>query len=137
MESNRIVLFSLKPKYWELIIKEEKVWEFRRCIPQIIEENLNKNINQEVWIYSSFPQKKVVGKLLLGNIIKEPIEDLFSRLKDQRIGVNKRIFDKYFHNKKEGYALGIVSISQFPIPRDLLVSPPQNFRYITENMVSN
>ena len=123
---DRIVLFSLKPKFWSLIITGDKIWEFRKYIPQCLEEGFIK----EIWIYESFPIKRIVGKLSIDKIIKENPSKLYEQLHQSKIGVEKTFFDKYFQFKPFGYALHIEKFEVFVSSMQLTVSPPQNFRYL-------
>ncbi len=51
------VLLSIKPKYVEKAITGEKQYNFRKTIFR------NKNV-REVYIYSTPPTKKIVGKFV-------------------------------------------------------------------------
>ena len=62
MISDRILL-SIKPEYVEQIERHTKRFEFRK-------RNF-KNLPSEVWIYASAPVKRIVGIILVRDIIED------------------------------------------------------------------
>ena len=62
MISDRILL-SIKPEYVEQIEQHTKLYEFRK-------RNF-KNLPSEVWIYASAPVKRIVGIILVRDIIED------------------------------------------------------------------
>ena len=121
------VLMSIKPKFVEKIISKEKTYELRRSI-------FKRNIINVV-IYSSSPEKKIVGYFKSNEIIKDKPENIWANLSD-KLGVNKKDFFDYFENKDEGFALKIDELEIFknPIETDKLEDfrAPQSFKYLNE-----
>ncbi len=58
------VLLSIKPKYVNEIINGNKRYEFRKVIFR------NRNVTT-VYIYSSSPEKQIVGSFEIGDIIED------------------------------------------------------------------
>ncbi len=120
------VLLSIKPKYVEEIRKRSKLFEFRKQI--------FKQFTDEIWVYESAPTKRIVGKIIVSDIIKDSPENLWKHTK-QVAGINKKEFFKYFEGKEEGYAIEIKDfyelespINPYEIKKDFV--PPQSFVYL-------
>lgn len=121
------VLISIKPKYVEKIILKEKTYELRK--------NIFKKEVSNVLIYSTSPEKKIVGYFKSNKIIKDKPENLWDDLSD-RLGIDEKDFFDYFANKDVGFALKIDELEVFksPIETDKLEDfrPPQSFKYLNE-----
>lgn len=70
------VLLSIKPNYVKEIINGNKRYEFRKTI-----FNNHRNV-AKVFIYSTSPQKKIVGYFKIGKIVKDAPEVLWKKYKD-------------------------------------------------------
>ena len=118
---------SIKPKYVEKIISKEKTYELRR--------NIFKREVSNVLIYSTSPEKKIVGYFKSKKIIKNTPENIWYDLSD-KLGVSKKDFFDYFENKDECFALKIDDLKVFksPIETDELndFRAPQSFKYLNE-----
>jgi predicted transcriptional regulator len=128
------VLLSIKPKYVEEIKKETKKYEFRKSVFKSLEDS------DRVFIYSSFPVKKIVGCFKVGKILEEHPRVLWQELKDFA-GIDEEDFFKYFENKEKGFAISIEELDIFKNPVDPKeikedFRPPQTFSYIEENLVN-
>ena len=73
------VLLSIKPKYVEEIKKKSKLFEFRKQI--------FKQFTNEIWVYESAPTKRIVGKIIVSDIIKDSPKNLWRQTK-QVAGIN-------------------------------------------------
>lgn len=125
------VLLSIKPVFIERIESGEKKYEFRKII-------FIKDVN-EVWIYGTSPEKKIVGKFKIGGIIREKPEILWKELNGDS-GINKEDFFRYFSGTKKGFAIKIEKAEFFdtPInPYEVMPNfkPPQSFAYIQDNFL--
>lgn len=117
------VLLSIKPEYVNEIITGNKKYEFRRTI-------FKRNDIENVYIYSTAPEKKIVGFFKLGKIISDDPETLWENLKEAS-GIKKEDFFKYFNQKNVGFAIEIQELNIFSKPKHLeSISPPQSFCYI-------
>jgi len=101
------VIISIKPKYVEKIISKEKTYEFRRSI-------FKKEV-ERILIYSTSPEKKIIGYFKLNKIIKDCPKNLWNNFSEEA-GINEEDFFDYFKNKKEGFALKIDELEVFGSP---------------------
>ncbi|MHA1648504.1 MAG: hypothetical protein ACTSVU_09685 [Promethearchaeota archaeon] len=120
------VLLSIKPKYVKSILDDSKKFEFRKMIFK------RKNII-DVFIYSSSPEKKIVGVFEIGKILKDSPEKLWILCQDYA-GISKEDFFKYFKEKDFGFAIEIKKLKIFSKkidPYELIPDfhPPQSFCY--------
>jgi type I restriction enzyme S subunit len=119
------VLISIKPKYVEKIISKEKTYEFRR--------NVFKKKVKNVVIYSTSPEKKIIGYFKPNKIIKDTPQNLWKNF-HKVAGISKKDFFKYFDGKDEGFALKIDDLEVFDnhISTDKIdnFKAPQSFKYL-------
>ena len=128
------VLLSIKPKYVKQIRKGNKKYEFRKVI--FNKENIDKI--EQVYIYSTFPIKKIVARFSIKKIFEEHPKKLWEICKDHS-GLEKEEFYKYFKDRKRGYAIQIKNIEFFNNPIDPFLnisnfSPPQSFYYLKDKI---
>ncbi|KUG05645.1 phage protein [hydrocarbon metagenome] len=123
------VLLSIKPKYVKSIINGEKRYEFRRTIFK------NRDINQ-IYIYSSFPIKKIVATFMIGDILEDHPIDLWENVKDYA-GIDREVFFSYFKGKSKAFAIEIQDLHEFDEPIDPWTMmrgfvPPQSYCYLND-----
>jgi len=122
------VLMSIKPQYVEKIIQGEKTYEFRKTIFKQKVEN--------IVIYCTAPEKKIVGFFELNNIFRDNPKVLWKKFSDNG-GICKEDFFKYFESKDIGFALEITNLNildEFIDVNDLEnFIPPQSFMYINKD----
>ena len=128
------VLLSIKPKYVDQIAKGSKKYEFRKSLFK------RKDINA-VYIYSTSPIKKIVGKFTLGEVIRDKPENLWRKFK-RSSGISREEFFIYFYAKKEGFAIELESVEFFKTALDPEASiwnfsPPQSFCYFNDDLVKD
>ncbi|KON88959.1 hypothetical protein AF332_20660 [Sporosarcina globispora] len=121
------VLLSIKPEFVEKIFNGEKQFEYRRCI-------FKKKEVDTIVVYSTMPEGKIVGELLIEDIINEEIEELWKETK-MFSGISYDFFKEYFHNKETGYAIKIKEAKKYDepiLPKELMSNfrAPQSFCYI-------
>ena len=126
------ILLSIKPKYVKEIFQGNKLYEFRRSI--------FKKKTGKILVYESSPTKRIVGEIVLGNIIEDTPQNLWNELKDFS-GINKKDFFKYFGGKEKGFALEIKKFIEYkkPInPYNMIKGfrPPQSFYYMEDLIAS-
>lgn len=122
------VLLSIKPKYVKEIINGNKRYEFRKTLFK------NHRDIAKVFIYSTSPEKKVVGYFKIEEIIKDTPEELWNNYKDQS-GIDEDDFFRYFKGYNKGFAIKIDPLhifDEFIDPEEFIPNfvPPQSFRYI-------
>ena len=124
------VILSIKPRFVKEIIAFKKSYDFRRMVFSIkYRDKIDK-----IYIYSTSPEKKIVGYFKMGNIIELVVEDLWRKYKEHAF-MNKEEFFRYFNGKDLGYAIEIKDLVVFDIPKefdDLFPSffTPRNFSYV-------
>ncbi len=129
------VLLSIKPNYVKEIINGNKKYEFRKTI-----FNKHKEVIK-IFIYSTSPQKKIVGHFKIGEIVKDAPEELWKKYKDIS-GIEREDFFSYFNGYIEGFAIRIDSLhifDEFIEPEDFMENfvPPQSFRYLHTTLSSS
>ena len=121
------VLMSIKPQYVEKIISKEKTYEFRKSI-------FKKEVNNVI-IYATAPEKKIVGSFELEDIIKDTPSNLWENFSN-KAGISKNDFFDYFKGKDVGFALkiGKLNILDDFIDVDCLEDfrAPQSFMYVVD-----
>lgn len=119
------ILISIKPKYVEKIISKEKTYEFRK-------RNFSKKVDNVI-VYSSSPEKKIVGYFELEDIIKDTPSNLWSNFSNKG-GISEKDFFKYYADKEEGIALKIGKLTVFDEFIDVTkldnFKAPQSFKYV-------
>lgn len=123
----RSILMSIEPKFVEKIFSGEKTVEYRRGLPDFV--------NEVVIIYASSPVNKIVGEFSVLTMQAGPKELIWARTHEKGC-VNKEWFDSYF---SETVHAGCVDISK-PIKYDeeKLLSDfgvfdppePESFKYV-------
>jgi len=121
------VLLSVKPKFVEKIITGTKKYEFRKKI-------FNQNKINRIYIYSSSPEKRIVGSFKMGSILKDRPDKLWETVKNQS-GIDYQTYYDYFDGKKEAYAIEIDDLEIFDIPIDPREKnpdfiAPQSYQYV-------
>ena len=113
---------SIKPEFVDKILTGEKKYEFRKSI--------FKEKVERVYIYSSFPVKKIVGCFEVNEIIHKSPEELWDSYSEVS-GISKKDFFKYFKDKEMGYAIRINNLkvfNEFIEMKDF--TAPQSFCYV-------
>lgn len=126
----RNALISIKPKYVKEILDGKKKYEYRK---RIFKENIAK-----VYIYSSFPQQRIVGYFQFCGYLSSTPKDIWEKTKDFS-GISKEEYDKYFKNNNIAYAIIIKNLKIFntPInPKEYFskFNPPQSYIYLEEDI---
>lgn len=126
------VLLSIKPKYANQILKGNKRYEFRKSIFK------NRDLDM-VYIYSSSPEKKIVGAFMIKSIIENHPDQLWNECKNFS-GIEEEDFFSYFGDKEKGFAIEIGDVEVFnPInPKDHIPDfvAPQSFCYTDKHWAS-
>jgi predicted transcriptional regulator len=112
---------SLSPRWAHAILSGQKSIELRR-------NRSGCEANSPVIIYSSFPEKKVIGRAKVKEVLSGPLEEIWEKTKDEN-GCGKSEFRDYFKGAKEAYAISLAEVTQLD-PKDLPFNGPQSFRYL-------
>jgi predicted transcriptional regulator len=124
------VLLSIKPEYVKKITQGEKKYEFRKKI-------FKSSTISRIFIYSSSPEKRIIGSFKIGSILKDHPEHLWEQVKEDS-GIDYQTYCKYFDGKVEAYAIQIddLKLLSTPIdPKELDPSfiAPQSYQYLLKN----
>lgn len=123
---SKVVLLPIKPKYVNEIILGNKKVEFRK---QIFSESV-----QRVYVYSSYPVKRIVGYFDVTDIAKDTPSNLWAKY--HNVGcIKEKDYITYFENKKYGYGIEINKMMVFTHPLDVLdfdreFKAPQSYCYL-------
>lgn len=121
------VLISIKPKFVEAMMRNEKHYEFRKSM------FTDKNVNR-VYIYTTAPVKMITASFRIGKIEKAPPEVLWKRF-GHVAGISEEEFFGYYRNTAVGYAIKIEDLQNLNEPIDPYAAypsftPPQSYQYI-------
>jgi predicted transcriptional regulator len=117
---------SIKPAYVSKIFDGDKKFEYRRKI--------GKAAPRKVFVYSSSPVCRVVGELIVGDVISADPAAVWRKTKAMG-GVTYAEFSTYFAGVNEAHALSISSVKIYAQPITLneafgLKRPPQSYMYV-------
>lgn len=125
----RDVVLSIKPQYSTKILKGEKTVELRRRFP------VNVPAGTLAFIYSTTPDKALVGFAEIRMVSKSKVADIWKQFKSEAC-ITKEDFDAYFSGQEFGFALQFRRAKRFKEAIDLAdlrerfgFEPPQSFLY--------
>lgn len=107
----RPLLFSLKPRYANLVFEGLKKAELRRRIASGIE-------GRNVFIYVSSPVRQLRGGFRVGEVWQGSPEEVWNEV-SELAGVDKQGFDAYYAGCEIAYALQITDVWEYENPADL------------------
>lgn len=127
------VILSIKPIFAQAIMNGTKKVEFRK---KIFKKSVDK-----VFIYSSSPEKKIIGYFMIGEIIEDTPQNLWERFNSVG-GIDKKSFFDYYKNSEIGYSIGIKSFERFeeeidPVDFFEKFCAPQSYIYLEEKTAAN
>jgi predicted transcriptional regulator len=131
--SKHAILFSVRPRFAEMIFVGTKTVELRRVRPKISTGDL-------AFVYVSSPAKELQGAFEIGKIISASPSALWKKV-GGKTGISRREFLAYFQGKKKAHALMIKKAWRLAAPICLSTlrqrkggfRPPQSFHYIKRN----
>lgn len=119
------ILLSINPEYSSQILQGRKKYEFRRQVA--------KRKVDEILIYSTSPEMKIVGSVKVKSVIKNTPEKLWEETKDFA-GISKEKFFSYFDGKNSAFAYKLGDVIKFNPPQKLIdyniKVAPQSFIYL-------
>lgn len=131
MSKVREILISVKPQYANPIVDGIKTVELRKRFP------LDLEIGTRLFIYSSFPEKKVIGECRVKKIERLPISILWNRYSSKAL-IEWEDFSSYFAGHEQGIAIHIHSEKRYKRPISLpevnpdITQAPQSYRYLPQ-----
>lgn len=120
------ILISIKPKYVREILSGKKKYEYRK---RIFTRNIDK-----VYIYSTSPERKIVGYFKYSGYIKDTPEKIWDNT-NEFSGIDEESYYQYFSKSSFAYAIKIERIYLFETPIDPKqkfekFTPPQSYMYL-------
>ena len=132
--AHRDVVLSIRPKYSSRIMAGEKTVELRRRFPASAPKGTI------AYIYSTSPERAMVGVAEIAIVRKLEIEDIWRRYADVAF-IERSDFDSYFDGLEQGFALEFVNARAFANPLSLTdlrekfgFEPPQSFLYAKRDL---
>jgi len=127
------VILSIKPIYAQAIMNGTKKVEFRKKV--------FKKTVEKVFVYSSSPEKKIIGYFTVGKIVKDTPEKLWEKFNSVG-GIDKDSFYEYYKDSEIGYSIGIKSFERFeeeidPVDFFEKFCAPQSYIYLDEKTAAN
>lgn len=124
-------ILSIKPIYAHAIMSGEKKVEFRK---KIFKRPVDK-----VFVYSSSPEKKIIGYFTIDNIIEDTPINLWKTF-EKVGGITKTAFFEYYKDVEKGFSIKIEKYEKFNEminPTELFkdFSPPQSYIYFEESAI--
>lgn len=123
---HKVALLSIKPEYAMAIERGEKLIEFRK---RPVAHSVTK-----VYVYASFPVKKIIGSFDVKGIKCDTVQQLWERY--SHIGcIAKNKYDEYFAGKQKAYGILVGSYEKMipykdPKEFDNKFRAPQSFLYL-------
>ena len=135
-QAGRDVVFSIKPKYAELILSGSKTVELRRRFSSAVP------VGAVAWIYSTTPTRAMTGSARIASVERLGLSELWREYRSAA-AIDKDDFDAYFSGVDFGYAIHLSSPRPFKRPisladlRDLCdFEPPQSYQYASAQLTT-
>lgn len=120
------VILSIKPRYANAILGGTKDVEFRKS-------SFKRKDIDKVYIYSSSPEKKIVGYFYIDTIVSGHPKVLWNSF-GHKGAINEKDFFNYYKDKEKGYCIKIKKVKRIEKPIDPLCVldrfvAPQSYSY--------
>lgn len=127
------VILSIKPIYSNAIIAGEKKVEFRK-------KKFKRPVDK-IFIYSSSPEKLIIGYFTISKIVEDTPENLWATFNEVG-GINKDDFFEYYKSATTGFSIIIDEVHKFEFGIDPIeflekFSAPQSYIYVEEKKLLN
>jgi predicted transcriptional regulator len=128
----KVLLISVKPEFAQKIFEGSKKIELRKCAPSV-------SIGDLVIVYSTLPEKAVLGTCVVAGVIKNSPTQLWRKYSSE-LGIDRKRYFEYFKNSETAVGIILTSIQKFEkkihlhqIKKDYpMFSPPQTFKYFSK-----
>lgn len=126
---NKDILLSVKPQYANPLVDGTKTIELRKKFPINIIEGT------KIYIYSSSPEKKVIGEVFIEKVEILPIDDLWDTVSTKAM-ISWSDFKTYYADKEVGYAIHVSHAKRYDSPSFLddinpnIKQAPQSYQYL-------
>lgn len=119
------ILLSINPEHVENIFDGKKKYEYRKT-------QCKRKVDKII-IYSTSPVMKVVGEAVVKEVLVAEPKEIWEKTKKQS-GIDKKFYDKYYHNKALAVAYQLTNIVKYDKPKELveygIKAAPQSFVYV-------
>ena len=127
------VILSIKPIYAQAIMNGTKKVEFRK---KIFKRPVDK-----IFVYSSFPEQKIIGFFTISDIIEGNPKQLWKKF-NKVGGIDKDAFFEYYKNHETGFSIKIKKVEKFKKgrnPSDFFENfcAPQSYIYLEKKTATN
>lgn len=129
---NNALVFSIQPRWSELIVKGKKKYELRRRGPS------QGAIGSIAYIYSTAPVSAIIGTFIVASLVTAEPAWLWVEI-GHSTGCSRAEFFQYFDGRSLGTAIGIsdVRVIERPIPlnvcRERIGSfPPRSWAWLDD-----
>ncbi|MBQ6263652.1 MAG: hypothetical protein IJK58_09080 [Clostridia bacterium] len=120
------ILLSVKPRFAHKLIDGAKKYEYRKRLPLC---KVSKIV-----VYSSFPEKKIIGELEVVDTISMKKSPLWEKTKKES-GITRDEYRQYFQGCNLAYAYVVGKAKRYEKPLELsdydITRAPQSFVYMT------
>ena len=120
-----VILISIKPEYSQAILAGMKKVEYRK-------RGFSRPVKKMI-IYETSPTKKVVGEVLVLDILQDSVDRIWEMTCDVG-GVSETDFYRYYNKRKIAYAIQLGEIRIYGKPLNLedfgVSRAPQSFCYL-------
>lgn len=134
--TSRAILLSVKPQYANTLVDGLKTIELRKSFPADMPNGT------KLYIYSSSPQKVVIGECEIAVVEKLPIEALWQRSISEAM-ISWEEFEQYYQGHAHGVAITVQKPRRYSSPIKLqdftlrkITVPPQSFQYLDPEQVA-
>jgi len=134
-QASKVLLFSIKPRWADAIMRGEKTFELRRRPPKLTSP-------VPALIYATTPVRALVGRCMMGPVLTDPPSRLWKRVSGTSC-VTEMEFDDYFCDCREAHAIVVSEPSRIENPlslRDLQekigFSAPQAWAWATDAVLA-
>lgn len=122
-----VILLSIKPEYCKKIFEGTKKYEFRK--------HLARNDVSKIVVYSTSPEKKVIGEIEVIGTLSMKKTPLWETTKKQA-GISREKYREYFKNTQEAHAYILGNTKIYTTPKILsdfgVTQAPQSFLYLED-----
>ncbi|UOG39546.1 ASCH domain-containing protein [Leptospira noguchii] len=131
-KNRRVVFLPIKPEFAHKIINGEKKIEFRK--------KFSSQEVETIVIYSSSPEKRVIGYATVDSIVIDTPDSLWKRFY-KKGGIDKDRFSTYFNGKETGVGIRIKNVSRLkeavtPTQLGIQGAIPQNFKFLEKGIIT-
>lgn len=120
-----VILLSIKPEYCKKIFEGTKKYEFRKHLAQ--------SEVKKIIVYSTVPEKKVVGEVEVIGTLSMKKTPLWEHTKNYA-GISRDNYREYFQNVSEAHAYVLGLATMYKTPKKLIdfgvSQAPQSFIYL-------